>query len=188
MFDIDRFIADCRAAVSLDPTHKSAREIVARAVFEPAAVIAGLGEPARAEVQSLHNSPELTILNVVWGPGMTIMPHNHLMWAVIGIYTGREDNIFWRRIANPAKFQIEAAGGEALGTGDVTILGHDIVHSVVNPLGKISAAIHVYLGNFLEIERSMWDAETLVEEPYDMKKVVQGMALQKRDQPAKAAL
>ena len=40
-----------------------------------------------------------------------------------------------------------------------------IVHSVVNPLGKISAAIHVYLGNFLEIERSMWDAETLVEEP-----------------------
>ena len=34
----------------------------------------------------------------------------------------------------------------------------------------------------------MWDAETLVEEPYDMKKVVQGMELQKRDQPAKAAL
>jgi len=27
---------------------------------------------------------------------MTIMPHNHRMWAVIGIYTGREDNIFWR--------------------------------------------------------------------------------------------
>ena len=27
---------------------------------------------------------------------MTIMPHNHQMWAVIGVYTGREDNIFWR--------------------------------------------------------------------------------------------
>jgi len=27
---------------------------------------------------------------------MTIMPDNHRMWAVIGIYTGREDNIFWR--------------------------------------------------------------------------------------------
>ena len=26
------------------------------------------------------------------------MPHNHEMWAVIGVYTGREDNIFWRRI------------------------------------------------------------------------------------------
>lgn len=33
MFDLDRFIADCRAAVSVDPTHKSVREIVARAIF-----------------------------------------------------------------------------------------------------------------------------------------------------------
>jgi predicted metal-dependent enzyme (double-stranded beta helix superfamily) len=32
--------------------------------------------------------------NVVWAPKMTIMPHNHCMWAVIGVYTGREDNIF----------------------------------------------------------------------------------------------
>ena len=56
---------------------------------------------------------------------------------------------------------------------------------MVNPLAKISAAIHVYDGPFLTIERSMWDAETLVEEPYDMKKVVQGMSLQRRE-PAKA--
>ena len=45
MFDLDRFIAECRAAVSLDPSHKSVREIVVRAVSEPAAVIAGLGAP-----------------------------------------------------------------------------------------------------------------------------------------------
>jgi len=23
------------------------------------------------------------------------------MWAVIGVYTGREDNIFWRRVPGP---------------------------------------------------------------------------------------
>jgi hypothetical protein len=62
MFDLDRFIGECRAAVSPDPSHKSVREIVARAVSEPAAVIAGLGAPARAEVQTLYSSPELTIL------------------------------------------------------------------------------------------------------------------------------
>jgi uncharacterized protein YjbI with pentapeptide repeats len=45
----------------------------------------------------LYHASDLTILNVVWAPRMTIMPHNHQMWAVIGIYTGREDNIFWRR-------------------------------------------------------------------------------------------
>jgi hypothetical protein len=66
MFDLDCFIAECHAAVSLDPTHKSVREIVARAVSEPTAVIAGLGVPARAEVQKLYNPPELTILNSIW--------------------------------------------------------------------------------------------------------------------------
>jgi predicted metal-dependent enzyme (double-stranded beta helix superfamily) len=30
---------------------------------------------------------------------MSIMPHNHTMWAVIGIYSGVEDNIFGRRTA-----------------------------------------------------------------------------------------
>ena len=67
-----------------------------RVVSDPAAVVAGLSEPRRAEVQRLYSSADLTILNVVWGPRMTIMPDNHRMWAVIGIYTGREDNIFWR--------------------------------------------------------------------------------------------
>ena len=98
MFDLERFTAECQAAVSLDRSHKYVREIVARAVSDPAAVVAGLGAPARAELQKLYSSPELTILNVIWGPGMTIMPHNHLMWAVIGIYTGREDDLFWRRL------------------------------------------------------------------------------------------
>jgi hypothetical protein len=50
MFHLDRFIADCRDAVSLDPTHKSVREIVARAVSEPAAVVAGLGAPRARRV------------------------------------------------------------------------------------------------------------------------------------------
>jgi len=30
-------------------------------------------------VQRLYCSDELTILNVIWGSGMTIMLHNHLM-------------------------------------------------------------------------------------------------------------
>jgi predicted metal-dependent enzyme (double-stranded beta helix superfamily) len=80
-------------------------------------------------------------------------------------------------VPNPAKYQIEAAGGAALGTGDVTLLGRDVIHSVVNPLTKISGAIHVYDGDFLGIHRSMWDAETLREQPYDIDTVARGMPL-----------
>ena len=170
MFDLDRFIAECRAAVSRDASHKSVREIVARAVSEPAAVIAGLGAPARAEVQKLYSSSELTILNVIWGPGMTIMPHNHLMWAVIGIYTGREDNIFWRRLPEETGSRIEAAGAKSLGQRDVEPLGPDIIHTVTNPLPRLTGAIHVYGGDFFAASRSEWDPETLLEQPFDMEK------------------
>ena len=170
MFELDQFIADCRAAVSHDPTHKSVREIVARAVSEPAAVIAGIGAPARVGVQNLHNSAELTILNVIWGPGMTIMPHNHLMWAVIGIYTGREDNIFWRRLPGENGGKIEAAGAKSLGERDAEPLGRDIIHTVTNPLLRLTGAIHVYGGDFFAVPRSEWDPETLLEREFDVEK------------------
>jgi len=90
MFETQRFVAECRAAFVEDTTHKAVREVLARAVSDPGAVLSGLGEPTRAQVQELFRSDALTILNVVWAPGMMVMPHNHRMWAVIGIYTGRE--------------------------------------------------------------------------------------------------
>ena len=130
MFDLERFTEDCRAAVRADPTHRATREVVARAVSDPAGVLAGLGEPRRAEVQKLYHAPDLTILNVVWGPRMTIMPHNHLMWAVIGIYTGREDNIFWRRVPGADGGKIEIAGAKSLGERDAEPLGREIIHTV----------------------------------------------------------
>jgi predicted metal-dependent enzyme (double-stranded beta helix superfamily) len=185
MFDLDQFIADLRATLA-ERSRQPMKEVVARAVSDPAALIRAIGEPDKAGVQVLHKSPDLTVMNLLWAPKQLALPHDHRMAAVIGMYAGREDNMFWRRVPDATKFQIEPAGGEALGAGDVTILGHDVVHSVVNPLGRISAAIHVYLGNFLETERSMWDAETLVEAPYDINVVVQGMALQKRE-PRKSA-
>jgi len=98
MFDLEQFNADCRTALRQDASHKSVRDVVARAVADPAGVLNVLGEPKRPGIQTLYHAADLTILNVIWGPMMTVMPHNHEMWAVIGIYTGREDNVFWRRV------------------------------------------------------------------------------------------
>lgn len=170
MFELDRFIADCRAALAEDSSHKAVREVVARAVAEPGAVLAGLGEPPRAEVQKLYVADDLTILNVIWGPHMTLMPHNHEMWAVIGVYSGREDNIFWRRLKDDAGGRIEAAGAKALSVRDAAPLGPDIIHSVTNPIDRLTGAIHVYGGNFFETPRSEWEPESLTERPYDVAK------------------
>ena len=170
MFDTERFVADCAAAVRGDDSQKSIREIVARAVADPAAVLQGLGEPRRGGIQSLHQSAELTILNVIWPPKMTIMPHNHQMWAVIGIYTGREDNIFWRRLPSDDGRAIEAAGAKALSEKDAVPLGHNIIHSVTNPIPRLTGALHVYGGAFFAEPRSEWDPETLREERFDVER------------------
>ena len=170
MFDLDRFTEDCREAVRADATHKAAREVLARANADPTAILAELGEPKEAGVTPLYKSEELTILNVVWGKRMTIMPHNHRMWAVIGVYTGREDNIFWRRVPGANGGRIEAAGAKSLGERDAEPLGRDIIHSVTNPVARLTGAIHVYGGDFFAISRSEWDPETLQEGRYDLEK------------------
>src|SRR5882724_13536654 len=171
MFDLFQFVADCREAMVSDKSQKYLREVIARAVSEPTAVIAALGEPERAGLHKLYQSRELTVLNVVWAPMMTVMPHNHQMSAVIGIYTGREDNIFWRCIPDtPGK--VEAAGARALSVGDVEPLGHNIIHSVTNPIPRLTGAIHVYGGDFYAAERSEWDSETLMGGRYDAERML----------------
>ena len=171
MFDLERMIADCVDAVAADPSHKGVREVLARAMADPEAVLHAVGEPVRAGITPLYRSDRLTVLNLVWGPRMSIMPHDHRTWAVIGVYSGREDNIFWRRIHGADGRELEAAGAKSLCTGDVTAMGPEIVHSVLNPIGRLTGAIHIYHGDFFAIERSQWDAETLRESPYDQAKV-----------------
>jgi predicted metal-dependent enzyme (double-stranded beta helix superfamily) len=171
-FDLEQFIADCAAAVNDPAPTKAVRETVTRAVADPRSLLQVLGEPARGGIQRLHVSDELTILNVIWAPRMTLMPHNHNMWATIGVYGGREDNIFWRRVPDDGKGRIEAAGAKSLGPADVRPLGDDIIHSVTNPTGKLTGAIHVYGGDFFTTERSEWDPENLEERPYDIDKNV----------------
>ena len=167
MFDLERFIEDCRTAIGADPSHKAVREVLARANADPAAILKTLGEPTKAGVTPLHKSATLTVLNVVWGKRMTVLPHNHTMWAVIGVYTGREDNVFWRRVPGQAGGLIEAAGAKSLGERCAEPLGPDVIHSVTNPLGRLTGAIHVYGGDFYAATRSDWNPEDLLEREYD---------------------
>jgi hypothetical protein len=83
MFSLDQFISDCRDALAADQSHRFVREVVARAVSDPAGVLKGLGEPKRAEIQTLYHSTDLTILNVIWAPKMTIMPRRS---PYVGLY------------------------------------------------------------------------------------------------------
>jgi predicted metal-dependent enzyme (double-stranded beta helix superfamily) len=151
MFDVDRFVVDCRNAAATNGL-PAVLDVVAGAVSTPGAILQALGEPRSAGAHVLHRSPELTVFNLIWGPRMCQLPHNHGMWAVIGIYRGREDNIFWRRAADARGTRIETAGGKALSEREAVALEREVIHSVVNPIKRLTGAIHVYGGDFYAVQ------------------------------------
>ena len=111
MFDVDELIADCRAARREDEPRRAVREVVERAVAAPTAVGDAL-RPTEGGLTVLYNGDDLTVLHVVWAPGMELFPHDHRMWAVIGIYAGQEDNTFYRRPAPGSRLLTESGGKE----------------------------------------------------------------------------
>jgi predicted metal-dependent enzyme (double-stranded beta helix superfamily) len=161
-FDSDRFVEAARKANA--EGQAAVDEVLAKAVAEPRGVVAALGEPSQAGLDVLYRGKDLTILNVIWAPLMVLLPHNHNMWASIGIYTGREDNILWEARGGV----VEAKSAASLSEKEVFPLGADGIHSVVNPIPRLTGAIHIYGGDFFAPGRSEWDAETLRQRPFDV--------------------
>ena len=167
MFDIDELIAQCRQSLAEAEPRLAIKEVLERTMSTPEEVARAL-PLERAEVVPLYVSADLSLLKAVWAPAMRFRPHNHLMWAAIGIYGGQEDNTFYRRVGSG----ITLSGGRELCTGDVGLLGDDAIHAVANPRRAFTGAIHVYGGDITaRPSRSEWDATTFEEVPYDFERV-----------------
>jgi predicted metal-dependent enzyme (double-stranded beta helix superfamily) len=161
LVDRDELVANCIIASEEAEPRLAVKEVLQRAI---GAFSDDVGKPASGWLDIWHVSPSLTVLNAVWPPDMVLFPHNHLMWAAIGIYGGQEDNAFFRS----EQGHLVASGGKDLHRGDVALLGDDTIHAVHNPLRRYTGAIHVYGGDFVNTARSQWNPDTLVEEPYDL--------------------
>jgi predicted metal-dependent enzyme (double-stranded beta helix superfamily) len=166
MFDLDDFIDDCRAAVGESEPRGAVKAVLSEAMARPQEVAQAL-KPEQSGFTVLYGAPDLTVLHVVWAPHMDIFPHDHRMWAAIGIYAGQEDNTFYRRVQDERR-TITETGGKELKTGDVVLLGDDTVHSVHNPKDHLTGAIHVYGGDFVTQPRSQWGPGPREERPYDI--------------------
>ena len=169
MFEKERFVEECRAAVKEIDALGAINELVTRVVSEPQLLLRALGEPQRSGVQTICKANDLTILNGCWGPLMRFHPHDHRMWAVIGIYGGREQNVFYRR----GQCGLTQHGTKELNAKETIPLGPTIIHAVTNPLDQITGAIHVYGGDFFATPRSEWNPETFEEHPYDVAHTMQ---------------
>ena len=166
MFDLDDLLASCDAARSEPEPRRAVTHLLRRTMADHAAVASVL-ESTPPGLTMLLEAPDLTVVHAVWAPRMSLLPHNHQMWAVIGIYGGQEDNTLYRRGQDdPAT--VEVAGGKELREGDVFALGDDAIHSVTNPRTRITGAIHVYGGDFVHEPRSQWGPGTPRERPFDL--------------------
>jgi predicted metal-dependent enzyme (double-stranded beta helix superfamily) len=163
---VDDIIARCQAALGEQTPALAVRDVLDELVADQTALAETLGPVELGGITTLYNAADLTILRVAWTPGMAINPHEHRMWAVIGMYGGQEDNAFYRRTAGG----LDVTGGKELPAGDVLVLGHDIIHSVANSRRDFAVAVHVYGGDFFSGERSEWDFDTYEERPRDFER------------------
>ena len=166
MFDIDDFLIRCQAARAEGEPRRAIREVLARALTAPDEMATVLA-PTEAGFTLLHHAEDLTVLHVVWAPKMDIYPHDHRMWAAIGIYAGAEDNAFYRR-SGPGERTLTTSGGKRLAAGDTVVLGDDTIHGVSNPRDGLTGAIHIYGGDFVAQPRSQWGPGPVEERPYDI--------------------
>jgi predicted metal-dependent enzyme (double-stranded beta helix superfamily) len=164
MFDKDEFIDQCKKFVKLEDGPRQIKSLLKEALVDTARVIEQLGEPNTAGFEILYRADDLTIINFVWAPGMELHPHNHNIWAVIGIYFGAEENTFYVR----KNGEISQHSIKNIGSGDVVMLGENVIHSVRNSLQTPTGGLHVYGGDFVEVNRSEWDMTLSQESPYNI--------------------
>ena len=158
-FDKDDLVAACLSAVRSEADPRGpVKEIVERAVSDPASIEAEVRPWSESPMMTVwHRSEELTVLHIVWPPDVDLFAHDHNMWANIGIYGGREDNTFYRRLPDG---RIQPNTEKSMLVKDVVSLGPDVVHSVANPTREWTAALHIYGGEFFTTPRTMWSKDT----------------------------
>ncbi len=113
----------------------------------------------------LHMPPDeaFSIIGGVWRPGQTTPIHDHLTWALIGVYDGEEREALFRRTddgSNPKIARIQQVSERVNQKGHVTVLGHAGIHRVDNVSLKPTSSVHVYGRDMGNTERHSYDPVT----------------------------
>ena len=152
MFDVEALVGECRAALTTADPVDAVRTLVATAIADGAAIDAALGSEPSGEQDALFSSSDLTVQHILWPGGIFTMPHDHRMWAVVGVYRGVELNRFYERTRDGLK----ECGTRVVEQLETVVLAADAIHSVENPHHEVSGGLHVYGGDLRGIDRSAW--------------------------------
>ena len=93
------------------------------------------------------NDRFFSIMGGNWLPGQTTPIHDHLTWAVVGVYEGEERESIYRRTddaSNSRKARLSLVSERVNKKGDVTVLGKAGIHRIDNVSNSPSMSIHMY--------------------------------------------
>src|SRR6266480_4056000 len=115
------------------------KPVLEKLVSSPASVPAKAFTPRKDRfAMNLLQMPEdeaYSIIGGVWYPGQTTPIHDHLTWALIGVYEGEEREALFRRAddgSNPRLAKIQQVSERLHKKGHMTALGHSGIHRVDN--------------------------------------------------------
>jgi len=143
------------------------KPVLERLVSSPASIPAKAFTPRKDRfAMNLLQMPEdeaYSIIGGVWYPGQTTPIHDHLTWALIGVYEGEEREALFRRAddgSNPRLAKIQQVSERLHKKGHVTVLGHSGIHRVDNISLKPTLSVHVYGRDIRRAERHSYDPVT----------------------------
>jgi predicted metal-dependent enzyme (double-stranded beta helix superfamily) len=157
---LDQLIEDCRSALSggqpasQTGSQSAVAECVGAALADPERFAAAVH--ARPKPWFFVADDDLTVFCTEGRPGNASAPHDHGTWSVIGCYEGSEESWWHEPVANG----LQQVGTGVLRAGEVSSLGADVIHAVMNRWIAPNGVIHIYGGNFLAKERFIWDPVT----------------------------
>ena len=155
-FSFDKFVTEIRAAaVSDKPTH-AIRTLMQNALETPEALVADNPLEEGADEIMLFEDDTVSVWVCRFDPHTVVPPHEHKMNAFIGVFKGREKNLFFRNEADGLKY----ISTKIIDAGQMTSIGADGLHAVVAEGEEDCYSFHVYAGPLSKIKRSLFDWDT----------------------------
>ncbi len=111
----------------------------------------------------LPTNKAFSIIGGVWTPGQTTPIHDHLTWALVGVYGGKEREALFRRTddnSDTKHAKLQLVGEKTNEKGHVTVLGKSGIHRVDNPFSNPAYSVHVYGRDIGPTERHSYNPVT----------------------------
>lgn len=163
-FNYTDFVTKMRTAASSQTPTKSVREGLTSTLAS--AELQNSGLPVQEEDEILlFEDNTVSIWSCRFDPEFVMPPHEHKMEVHIGVVSGQEKNIMFRREDRALKH----VKSVIVNSGDILSIGADALHAVTASGDTHSHALHVYLGPLTKVKRDLFDWTTGAAVDFTMK-------------------